>query len=142
MTRVSLFWLVLVTKIKEFCHLIFKLFSSTYMNESFHSEFFKHSQLNSIFLYIVEKVTLFLGFELMPRHVSHDFSALGFPLSPYVPFTQMLPGHGIVAPTLVSCQVIQGVSGMALITFVLNSHKSWLFSVFLIDYKSNRELEK
>lgn len=54
----------------------------------------------------------------------------------------MLPGHATVAQALVNCQVIQGVGGVALITFVLNSHELWLFSVLLIDYKSNRELEK
>jgi hypothetical protein len=54
----------------------------------------------------------------------------------------MLPSQATVALALVSCQVIQGVSGVALITFVLSSHEPWLFSVVLIDYKSNREPEK
>lgn len=88
-------------------------------------------------------MTLFPHFGLMPGHVSYDPSVPGFPLSPYIPLTQMLPGHATVLPTLVSCQVIQGIIGMALITFVLNAYESHgFFSVFLIDYKSNRELEK
>lgn len=78
----------------------------------------------------------------MPGHVSHDPSAPGFPLSPYGPFTQVLPLHAPVTPTLVGCRVSQGGSGVALITFARNSHESWLFSEFLIDYKSNGELEK
>lgn len=78
----------------------------------------------------------------MSGYVSHDPSAPGFPLSPYGPFAQVLSLHAPVTPTLFSCQVIQGGSGMALITFVHNSHESWLFGVFLIDYKSNREVEK
>lgn len=65
-----------------------------------------------------------------------------FPPSLWVSFTRTLVGHVTLTMTLVSGQVIHGVHGVALIIFVLNIHESWLLRVFLIDYKSNRELEK
>lgn len=111
--------------------------------EELPGQFFKLSAAKFNLLYDIEKATLVPDFGLMPGHVSCVPSAPGFPLSHYVPFTQMLPGHATVALALVRCQVIQGVSGgVTLITCVLNSHEPWLFSVILIDYKSNRELEK
>lgn len=39
-------------------------------------------------------------------------------------------------------QVMHGEHGVASIIFVLNIHESWLLRVLVIDYKSNRELEK
>lgn len=44
--------------------------------------------------------------------------------------------------TLAGSQVAHGVHGVTLIIFVLNIRESWLLRVFLIGYKSNRELEK
>ena len=58
------------------------------------------------------------------------------------PFTKMFLGHATLTPTLVGSQVTHGIHGVPLIIFVLNTHESCLSRVFLIDYKSHKELEK
>lgn len=68
--------------------------------------------------------------------------ALGFSPSSWVSLTRTLLGPSTSTITLARGQAIQGVCGFALIIFVLNIHESWLSRVFLIDYKSNGELEK
>lgn len=59
-----------------------------------------------------------------------------------VSFTKMFLGHATLTLTLVGSQVTHGVHGVQLIIFVLSIHESCLLRVFLIDYKSQRELEK
>lgn len=63
-------WMLMV-KLKEFCHLISPLFYHPWRKKELLQQFFlKHPQLNSIFVYDIEKATLFHDFGLMPGHVS------------------------------------------------------------------------
>jgi hypothetical protein len=120
-------------------------FSNTFINldeiENFYCIFSSvHSQVHVSS--IIQKSS---SFSLFWTDVMSDCpwpSTPDFPPSPCVPFTKTLASHVTLTLTLVTIQVVHGASRVALITFVLNIHESWLLRVFLIDYKSNRELEK
>lgn len=118
-----------IEKIENYC-IIFFLFTT-----KFHS--------SSVILKKYRKSTAFSLFRIDPVSARLSMTCTpGFPPSPWVSFTRTLVGHTTLTMTLTSGQIIHGVRGVALIIFVLNVHESWLLRVFLIDYKSNRELEK